>query len=172
MYRPATNVTNGPVLIDDRGRQLGGREWGPVDTTAEEVRSAVERGELVLVDPLLITKDTIREAQAARDAAAELQSRHEALTALDADTTRDLAESAGIPLVAPMFDDDGRPAEPRRRHAAELVADLVRSSEVSTDDLQASTSSTPDASDPPAKTTAASKKAAPAIPPTTEAKTS
>lgn len=170
MYRPATNVTDSPVLIDDRGRQLGGREWGPVDTTADEVKAAVDLGALVIVDPANITKDTLAEARQARDDAAELQARHEALTALDADTTRELAETAGIPLTADMVDDDGRPAEPRRRHVAELVADLVRSPDVATSDLQASTStsSTSDASPTPAKATSTTKKAAaPSIPPTT-----
>lgn len=157
-------MTDSPVLIDDRGRQLAGREWGPVDTTADEVKEAVDRGDLVLANPEHITKDAIPEARQARDDAAELQERHEKFSALDADATRAAAEAAGIPLEAPMVDDDGRPADPRRRHASELVADLVYHPDALEDLLPSSTS---DASTTPAKATAAKKTAAPTIPPTT-----
>lgn len=39
-YVPAFNPTSSPVLIDGDGRQIAGREWGVVDTTAIEVVGA------------------------------------------------------------------------------------------------------------------------------------
>jgi hypothetical protein len=50
MYRLGFNPTAGPVVIDAEGRTLAGGEWGPVDSTAAEVRSAAETGALILQD--------------------------------------------------------------------------------------------------------------------------
>lgn len=72
MFRPAHNRTDRPVLIDAEGRQLGGREWGAVDDSADEVIAAVDAGELVLYDKPF-EADANPDAVAAEKAAAELE---------------------------------------------------------------------------------------------------
>jgi hypothetical protein len=49
MHVVGFNTTDRPVLIDAEGRSLGGGEPGAVDTTSDEVKAAVERGDLQLL---------------------------------------------------------------------------------------------------------------------------
>lgn len=45
------NTTDGPLIVDDEGRTLGGREHRPdVDVKAEPVASHIAAGRLVVVD--------------------------------------------------------------------------------------------------------------------------
>lgn len=49
-WRLGANTTDTPVVIDDDGHQLGGREYGPLDTTQDAVQDAVDRGAIVWPD--------------------------------------------------------------------------------------------------------------------------
>lgn len=49
MYHTVFNTTDSPVY-DEQGRALAGREWSPVDTADEQVRTALDDGRLVIVD--------------------------------------------------------------------------------------------------------------------------
>ena len=72
MYVAAYNAGDTPVVIDRDGRTLGGREWGPVLTTEEEVRQAFDSDRLVKVgaDDL---DNANPEARSAIEAAAALE---------------------------------------------------------------------------------------------------
>lgn len=48
MYRPACNITNQPLVVDDDGHVLAGQEWGAVDEDSERIHTLVEVGALVL----------------------------------------------------------------------------------------------------------------------------
>ena len=50
MYKTAYNTTDTPLVVDDDGRVLPARSFGTVQSTAEQVKSAVERGEVVFHD--------------------------------------------------------------------------------------------------------------------------
>lgn len=47
VYAAAYNPTDSPVVIDGEGRTLGGRAWGPVETTEDAVKAALSDGRLV-----------------------------------------------------------------------------------------------------------------------------
>lgn len=46
----AHNATRSPVIVDGQGHVLGGGEYGPVRDNASEVKAAVERGQLTIVE--------------------------------------------------------------------------------------------------------------------------
>jgi hypothetical protein len=50
--RSAYNTTDSPVVIDDEGHTLGGREHGVVDVNDPHVVVALERGALLLREDL------------------------------------------------------------------------------------------------------------------------
>lgn len=56
MAAKAYNPTSSPVVIDDDGRILPGREHGDVDSTSARVQAAVLAGRLILTDPATQTK--------------------------------------------------------------------------------------------------------------------
>lgn len=174
MFRPAHNATDSPVLIDDRGRQLGGREWGPVDTTLDEVRAAEARRTLVVFDPAKIGPDAIDAARDAAKAADALNDRRGRLADVGGVAElRVIAERAGVATTVAVLDDDGRPAGERLRTHGELLADLVhhRASLDTLVDVEPATAE-PDASpvdDASTPRKAAARKAAPSIPSTPEA---
>lgn len=126
MIVPAYNTTDRPVLIDPAGRQLGGGEWGAVDSTNDEVRTGVDLGMLVLktVDELLVA-DVVPEARDAAERARTLDDRRRVFADAGAEDVRTAAIRAGLDLEADMVDDDGRPAPRRARTKAELAADLL-----------------------------------------------
>lgn len=70
MFRPAFNRTDRPLLIDAAGHQLGGREWGAVDDSTDEVQAAIARRELRVYET--IAEDASDDAKAAAARAAEL----------------------------------------------------------------------------------------------------
>ena len=49
-YRVAYNTTDGPIAVDEDGRQAQGRTWAAVDTRAPELDAPIARGALVYVD--------------------------------------------------------------------------------------------------------------------------
>lgn len=117
MFRPAYNLTDRPVPIDPSGRQLGGLEWGPVDTTTDEVRTAVDSGHLVIHPGDGLGDDAGEEVKVAAAAAVARQRRLDAYRAADVNDVRIAAEAAGLPV------DDGAGGPLRTK--TELVADLI-----------------------------------------------
>lgn len=47
MQKVAYNSSDSPIVISDEGHVLGGREWGPVETTEESVKAAVDAKTLI-----------------------------------------------------------------------------------------------------------------------------
>jgi hypothetical protein len=66
MFRPAFNGTDQPLVIDDDGRTLGGNEWGAVDADTDRVKTHVEAGSLIVVDPESISEAANPDAVAAK----------------------------------------------------------------------------------------------------------
>lgn len=50
MHRTAYNSTDRPVVIDDEGRIIAGRDYGTVDDSKEEVKEALALDYLILVE--------------------------------------------------------------------------------------------------------------------------
>jgi hypothetical protein len=117
-YRPAYNVLDRPVVVDDEGRTLGGGEWGVVESTSDAGRGALARGDVVLVDDDLDTEGTNRDALAAVEQARTLRERAEQFGALDKDRLEEFARDEGL------LEDDERG---RKR---DLVTALARRSHV------------------------------------------
>lgn len=69
-YRLAYNTSDSPLLIDDEGHVLGGREWGAVNDKLDQARDAVRAGTLRFVDEL--GEDADPAATAAMDRVTEL----------------------------------------------------------------------------------------------------
>ena len=90
-YRAAFNPTDRPVVVDDEGRTLAGRAWGPVVEAAPEVRAARERGELTFVDRPKGDDDLDPAAAAVFDAVDELNA------APDAEAIAEAADEHGAP---------------------------------------------------------------------------
>lgn len=95
MYRPAFNRTDRPVLIDAAGRQLGGREFGAVDTTSDEVKRAVANDEL-RVYTADFGDDAHPDAVEAAGRATLLEARRSELAGADVDRLRAGAVKAEV----------------------------------------------------------------------------
>jgi hypothetical protein len=89
MHVVGYNTTDRPVLLDAEGRSLGGGEFGAVDTTSDEVKAAVDRGDLQLLRNL---KDDGELEAVAAAALAEVNELEAARKATQPDTD----DSAGI----------------------------------------------------------------------------
>lgn len=50
MLKAVYNHTGGPVVVDSVGHSIGGREWGVVETTTDEVKRATDAGFLLEVE--------------------------------------------------------------------------------------------------------------------------
>lgn len=96
MYRLGFNPTSGPVVIDAEGRTLGGGEWGPVDSTANAVRAAVDAGALVLQDAPAEDAQTAPAASTAAAAVVEAEDRRARLGDLDREVLGELARNTGV----------------------------------------------------------------------------
>lgn len=112
-YVLAYNPTDSPVVIDTAGRVLGGREWGPVDTTDAAAKEAFDAERLL--QPEAPAKGSSGPAADATKAAAELTKRAESFGTADKEQLLATARAAGL-LGA-----DDTP------HKPELVALLTRS---------------------------------------------
>lgn len=73
MYITAFNTTDRPVVIDGDGRTLPGQSWGPVLTTADPVKVALDSGALVKVTADVKADDLNPEAREALEATARLE---------------------------------------------------------------------------------------------------
>lgn len=164
MFAPAYNPTDHPVLIDARGRTLGGGDWGVVWRTGSHVVAAVDRDDLVVLSDAMVPKDLSAAAADARDAieaARAAQEAHDDLEGLDKDV-----------LVAALERVDvEHPAELAELHKPELVRELAlagvsvaevrgpapSSTTPTTDDDDAAAGDPPTV--PPAKKAAAAKAA-------------
>lgn len=73
MYITAFNTTDRPVVIDDEGRTLGGQSWGPVLTTADQVKEALAAGALVKVTADASAEDLSPDAKTAIEATEQLE---------------------------------------------------------------------------------------------------
>lgn len=105
MIKTGFNVTDSPIIVADNGRQIGGREWGPVDTTADVVKEQLEAGNIVLVE---------------RPTDGEIDPRAQAAF----DATDEMARLAGAPkaeLAEQVEDGDGMSKD-------ELVEEAARKS--------------------------------------------
>lgn len=55
MFQAAYNVTDQPVLVDQYGRSIGGREFAPVDVDQEAAQAAIASGSIRIYDDGQIT---------------------------------------------------------------------------------------------------------------------
>lgn len=66
MLKLGYNTTDSVVLVDEGGYQIGGRSWGPVETTDTIARQELEAGRITLVDDedaaAASTRDEVRDA--------------------------------------------------------------------------------------------------------------
>lgn len=100
-YVPVCNVTDRPLVVDGEGRTLGGGEWGATLKSAEQVKAALGRGELVELDGDAGTP----EAKAAVDLARILEQRAGAFGKLDRDALLEhTGEHGGNELVPSAAD--------------------------------------------------------------------
>lgn len=104
MYVAAYNPTDGPVVIDADGRTLEGRGWGPVQTTEEAAKAALDDGRLVKIARPTGGGKLTAAAEAALDAVDELEG---ARKSGDPDTQLEAAEEL-----------DATPTTKARRRAA------------------------------------------------------
>lgn len=90
-YVTAYNPGDSPVVVDDDGRTVGGREWSPVLTTEDRVKEAFADGRLVKVNPPEGDDTLTPEARTAFEATEELERvRREAEPAQVADAAADV----------------------------------------------------------------------------------
>lgn len=98
MWQVLHNGTDGPVVIDAEGRQLGAGEWGVADTTDEVAKAADDRGDATFVPDSALAGRINPEAQAAKDEAAARNKRSEELRDVDKDRLAQAAADAGLGL--------------------------------------------------------------------------
>lgn len=110
----AYNTTETPALVDAAGYQIGGRSWGPVDSTDELARAEFAAGRLVDVDedlargsehPDLVAAVAALDARRARfDAARELD-KAELVEGLDAERVEAMETGGdGLPAKDDLVD--------------------------------------------------------------------
>lgn len=91
MFKTAYNPTDSPVVIDDLGHSIGGREWGAVETTDDATKAAIDGGLLVLVDEPGRGASVNDRAAGAFARTAEIGERSKAFAGLDRDALFELA---------------------------------------------------------------------------------
>lgn len=83
MFTLAYNPTDSQVVIDAQGRILGGREWGAVDTTADETKAALESGSLHIFRDVSPDEGNASAVNKALDQVAEVNRRAQVAEGLD-----------------------------------------------------------------------------------------
>lgn len=96
MWATVHNGSGSPVVISDEGHSLGGGEWGPAQTTDDAVKTGVDAGTLVVVDPPEDDADVSPQARAAFAQTKEYAERAEVLSAYDKPALVKLAKSNGL----------------------------------------------------------------------------
>jgi hypothetical protein len=94
MYVTAFNTSSGPVTVDAEGRQIGSKDWGTIDTTADQAKAGVESGRLVIVD---VAEDAHPHAAAAQQRTAQVAERFTHFESLDKEQLVAVAKDAGVP---------------------------------------------------------------------------
>lgn len=93
MHKTAYNPTDGPMVVDEEGRVIGGRDWGTVNTTDPVAKVLLDDDSILLVDR---SDDMNPDATAAFDRTDEVAKRHETVKGLDKDSLLEVAADAGI----------------------------------------------------------------------------
>lgn len=123
MYKTAYNTTDSPVVVDEEGRVLGGREWGTVDDTFEGVKRGAAEGRLhVFHQRFDEGPGQNPDAIAAQQRTAELEERRKVVAELPAERVRELLGE----------DDAGLDLNDARRRVAASDLDLKASDETPT----------------------------------------
>lgn len=90
VYRTGYNPTDTPVVVDDEGRTIGGREWGTYQTTEDAAQAALSDGRLLEVEvPDEAGVNPL--ATAAHERTQVVQDRVEQVKPMDKPTLRDAA---------------------------------------------------------------------------------
>lgn len=106
MYRTGYNPTTSPVVVDDEGRTIGGRDWGTYDSTERAANDALDRRDLIAVrdpDPSTEMPPGVNpRALRAFERTKVVRERKEKAAKVDKDKIRETVEDAG--LIAPGSD--------------------------------------------------------------------
>lgn len=95
VYSTVFNTTDQPIVVDAEGRAVGGREWGTVETLAEQAAAALSARHLVVIEKIAKNADPRALAAAARTA--EVSDRAGRLQGMEKDELTALALDAGVP---------------------------------------------------------------------------
>lgn len=118
------NPTDAPVVVDALGHMIGGGEWGTYDSTADEVKAAIEAGTLVHVD---VDIDAVDNPSAAAQAAFK--------------RTKKIKERED--KVKPDKDDDKKPKKADLHEAAADAGLIAPTDDVSVSDLRTAVATSP-----------------------------
>ena len=103
MYRTGYNPTVSPVVVDDEGRTIGGREWGTYESTEDAAQQAIDRRDLIPIkdlDPTAETPPGVNpRALQAFEHTKVVRERKEKAAKVDKDALRQVAEDND--LIAP-----------------------------------------------------------------------
>lgn len=96
MLRTYWNPGDSPVVVDDAGRTIAGREFGTADTTDDLVKAATADGRLLEADAPPEGNDSTSAAREAHARTAEVASRAEKLGGFDKDKLQKLADDSDV----------------------------------------------------------------------------
>lgn len=122
MYKTVFNPSDSPVTVSASGRTVGGHDWGTVQTTEQEARSAIDNGYLLVQDELEQQEGASYNPSAveAHKRTADYADRHEKASNLDNEALYNLAVQHRLtPEVETVSD---------RPNKTELVTLVVESS--------------------------------------------
>ncbi len=118
----AYNTTDSALLADEQGYLVGGRSWGPVDTSDPVAKGELAAGRLVLADEAQVAASDRADAKAAVQALADRRSRLEQARAMD---KSELAEALPDEVLAAMpVGGDGLPAKSELVEAVAAAPEL------------------------------------------------
>lgn len=97
MYQTAYNATDGPLVADDFGRTIGGYEFGTVQTTSDDVATAISEGRIHVFASGFPAGQPINPGAAEADTRTKIYNeRATALHAASKADVLDLARSGGL----------------------------------------------------------------------------
>jgi hypothetical protein len=98
MFVTVYNTTSAPITVDPEGRQIGGNDWGTVNTTQELVKPYLApNGDGSLVQVEVPTSNAHPDAVAAAERTEAVSARSESLQAVGKDVLAAAAKDAGVP---------------------------------------------------------------------------